>query len=1691
MHGVSHRGRQGFALITVILVLAALLVLCTPFLMTARNADRSSSQQFDRRQAEVALDAAVVHARSLLERTHFSMDESAWADSLDEIAVTNEFAEGFLDASDARGLMWDLEVGDIAGRIDLDSAPPQVLANMIGSTSRVVRPMTGDDKEIPVASVSGFEDSGFVWVQGELIHYGRIEGNTLTDLERGLGVMEDSDGNVLPGPRPPGNHGVGASLFDQRAFALAAWRMYEGDVRGFGSQERLKEADELVLTEGGLGRDATRRILELGTVHGGVRAGDRWQRAARVTSGSRAGLTGTVRVDSARWFNEGSTVLITDGATLELALVQSVSNGGGVYLDRALTNNFTAYDAVMFVQARRPVNLNTAAPDVLEVLFSNLQLRGRNSRITGREARALAGAVVASRPFQSMEDFMRRLVLPAAGIEKLPPSAMPAPESLAAGGTIIGPYDALALYTNGLNANDATLVFSTMPFSFATRDTYALDLRSTVNALSGVERFSLAREQVELVVPQTELMHLAARQVDFDEALRLHRKAPWWQTGPKPTSRYSTGGAQPPSRVWSHLGTHAGRAFLPGVTAPVVSDSAEGPVPEHVFASDEPDGWAQLWAARTDEMGQRKGRVLHFDHETRRLEGRYLPDETVQRSTTSNLVQWSPSGGLMRAMNFSAWIQPRALDGGFLLDVGSSSAESDRLSLLIEGEDLVLRVLDGGGDHLQSAFPERAELRFALAPGEGPGLPLDTWTHVNIDVRGTRPSQMSMFIDGTTHGVRTPGLTRLSGSVGADASVLPVDSTEGFMPQGVARVGDELVEYVLDAGALVCTYLEAGALAGFGGRNARVRWTGTEPPLPDNIDVSDMNHASGTTVEQYGYSLPIASDVPTGMATLEQELGAFRVGVAIGVENGSTTLGDPISIQGAFGPLFLGYGMGGAESPVTGLFLAPAEDPDGGGDAAQVMRAFSPNGGLAAIVQVRVGQGSMEGEMIGGVEVFEYSGWQDNVLRIATRGDGVSGMPVPQNDGDGEGDGDTVGGGIARAFITNWLATINGQPALEFLNYRPFVFPISVPVAGASDLTFLAPTIEVPQFAQITRTDQGELSEWICYDWFDTSRRQLARVGTLGAAYSVLTTDLNWREFDEEPIFPGPSGPGPPPGPWPPPAPTPPAPPSEPPSAFAAPALGSQWQPILGEAEDLELPVTRAVREIMMHRGVFGTFSHTHPAGVEIHPVWLVSNRGVDGGRPGKGDHAFLMGASPDHIGWPVRVHRSHLPSNEVIVHDFVQEDPAMPVAAPGDFGPIPNVGNSGRVHVALDTPVPEPMVAGTLAGQTDIFDTRLITRLMLYPSGERPRLTTSVAVGGGFRTDVGAIPSCVVDEVVFGHTNFGMSVPLPNLEQIQGGQLLLRTEFGEQSQQIEVRARAMRIPVGQIGAPYDFLNELEEDAGLLRIGDEIIAFDDWDASNGTITIAPDGRGMLGTQPQPHAVGENLNFLEGITVTALAQGIGAGDAEIGVKDLAEFPLEGTVLIGRELIHYTRHRSGTLEMPRSSSRPGMRDERGDGIFRGRFGTTPEGAAAGQAVVLFPFRYWDRWAERADAPELSYFGFELSQPAAFWRSFFWIDEEPAHGACNLAMLVRTDPGTPWDEEPLGFNGLTLMRGGTEDGGPIPLGRQSDRVEWRAFVEYQPGAFNLESGLSHAWKTTPHLKQFGAFYLAPGMTLRSVTR
>ena len=61
---------------------------------------------------------------------------------------------------------------------------------------------------------------------------------------------------------------------------------------------------------------------------------------------------------------------------------------------------------------------------------------------------------------------------------------------------------------------------------------------------------------------------------------------------------------------------------------------------------------------------------------------------------------------------------------------------------------------------------------------------------------------------------------------------------------------------------------------------------------------------------------------------------------------------------------------------------------------------------------------------------------------------------------------------------------------------------------------------------------------------------------------------------------------------------------------------------------------------------------------------------------------------------------------------------------------------------------------------------------------------------------------------------------------------------------------------------------------------------------------------------------------------------------------------------------------------------------------------------------------------------------------------------------------------------------------DGEPNPLGFQSDRVEFRTFVRYLPGAFT-EDRTAHGWKTTPRMNLFAVEYMGPGITLRRVTR
>jgi hypothetical protein len=1725
----EHGGERGLALVTVLLVLLALLVLSAPFLMTARNASKAGTQLADRAQARLALDAATRHARAALGESHPAVDRTPYFDDEEELTALPPLDPKFLDAHDAAGVMWDAKIEDVAGRIDLNSAPPQVIANLLGATTRLVKEIDDKDVELDVASAFGLPRVGYVWVDRELIQYREIEGQTLKKLVRGVAASTDGEGKATEaGPTPPAAHGVGAIVIDQRAFAPSMWRTItpDGRPRELDASEQIRDTLQLAM---GIDAEAlavvaereaelaklppeqrkfdrevelarARRaagfafsdpVVERGTTYGGVRGGRAWQRATRMRNEGIAGQTGILSLDERRWFAPGSTVEITDGRNTELGIVFEVVDQGIRLMD-PLRNDYSAFSAEVRALARRPVNVNVAPAGVIETVLANLQLRGRTDRVTRDEAREMAALIVVSRPFEGFEDFLRRIVLPAAGLEKLPSDAPVRPPALEGpNASIIDAYDAVAIYSNALNANDSTLAYSTMPFSFTSRDVFDLELRAAVNAPNGVERVSMVREQVEMVVPQRDLLQVWARQEDFDDAFRLDVDAPWWCTGPNAVQRWD-GGASPPSKLWPHFGTVSGMPYLPGVTELPPTENAGPPVPEHVFASREDTGWAQLWASRepTTLAGIDRRHVEHFDHETRDFEGRYLPDEPLRKATSSTDVEWTANAEpRLRAFDFSLWIKPRELGNATLLDLGRSSFDTDRVTLSIENQDLVLRVRDAGGDITDPAlspndFKEWGEARFAVAPGDGPGLLADTWTHVAVDVRGTRPSQIHMTVDGRTIGVRKPGLTRLTGAVNDTSTTLPVESTEGFPEKCVVRIGHELIECRVQGNALVATP-QAGIDAGFGGRMARVRWTFANSasgdlgePDPNVVAGIVTNHAIGTPLELYGYAAALKSAVPPVEGRLMGTVGPFRVGIVQSVVlSGGSPNGESIDVQftnnaGLPVVIPIGNGFEGASSEMTGLVLEEADEP--GTPMILSESGFHQGPGYAALMSVARPDWTTVtgGSKFGGIEIVEYSGYSGSTLNIVRRG--VLGT--------GNGTNGNAPDWTAKAFVVDWVGPFS-QLNSE-LKAKVFVIPISLPVSGGSGaFGFPVPSSGGAELAQITETGANAANtEWVRYDQVEPQHLVRNEYGALENTRAHLVG----RPPTDPPLPGGPGGPPTPPG-------TPASTSSTASPGASAPASGvqqssssgSSWEAVLGLDQD-EGPVSKVARTRLQFRGVFGTFTHTHEASVPLHPVWRIYRFGIDGGEPGRYDAVYLMSEDGSDLGFASQVHRAWRPLDRRI-YEF-QANGLVPSLLPGE-SESEDV-DQAAVWVALSTKLPTPLVPSAVpSSSTAQMDTRILSRVLKHPSGERPREVDRVAVGEDLRGGQGM--AATADEIVLHSAQFADS----SGPSIRGASFFLMDPFGEGAQAMRVAPRSLRIPLGRYGEETDFLNQLPQDAGLLLIGDEIVCYDSRLPDTGTFTVPRGGRGLLGTTEGTHEAGECAVFLEQYAVGVLSGQIGAGDSALPLTDTNGFPPSGTVLVGNELIHYTRIAGGALDMPRRSSKPGEKDGRGDGLFRGRFGTAAEAHVAGTPVILFPFRYWDRWTERSDAPELGYFGLCLDQPNAFWRTSFWTAEDPSSGQVRLEVLQRESnsgrPDPPWDGEPGVTDGLTLLTDGMPRNEGNPIGHQADLLEWRVHVRYAVGAFDSLTGLSHGWKQTPRLRIFGAEYLGPDLVLRRVAR
>jgi hypothetical protein len=81
-----------------------------------------------------------------------------------------------------------------------------------------------------------------------------------------------------------------------------------------------------------------------------------------------------------------------------------------------------------------------------------------------------------------------------------------------------------------------------------------------------------------------------------------------------------------------------------------------------------------------------------------------------------------------------------------------------------------------------------------------------------------------------------------------------------------------------------------------------------------------------------------------------------------------------------------------------------------------------------------------------------------------------------------------------------------------------------------------------------------------------------------------------------------------------------------------------------------------------------------------------------------------------------------------------------------------------------------------------------------------------------------------VIDEFVFGSQHFGEGTV--HADALQGAQMSLTTDFGVGAQTFSTFPKVVRVARGLQGDPRNFLDDLPKDAGLVRIGNEILCYD-------------------------------------------------------------------------------------------------------------------------------------------------------------------------------------------------------------------------------------------------------------------------
>jgi len=539
---VHRRSNQrGMALIAVVAVLIALVLIATPFALQMRNAKKRSeallyTEQADQESRNVMAmvklfllntteDMERRNAQARSEGVHNTPDYDTPEEFQPPLSLLRDFNE-----NSSKGIIWDVRVEDESAKVNVNSAPYTLLANLFGSTT-LTRDLQDGDTRVRVSDPSLFSpEGGLVRVGNEMIRYQTIVGDTLEGVERGV------DGD-RPWNSAPGTWKQGTLVMDAVAFEIATYpiRAVEGGFTVFRNPYHVKRVSDLGTV--GVDPDEFDRVIDKITCHSGRVVAGGWSNSQKLRSdlpSSEAEDDGEYMiVDNPWYYGLGTLVRITDGENVDYGIVIG-NNGFKIQLGAKLRHEYDADEAWVESLARHPVNVNTASREVLVACLQNVahRLRGNSETVSLDEARALADRI-REKPVKSLYQFKE--LLRAAEAEG-----------------VISIHDVRALYWNALNPQDYRLKFSTVPFAFRSFDVYTVKATAVVNSKVGEE---IARKTVRSVVsvaPRRSAMYHVESQADFEEHLIASRDAKYMMTFPYNTGGHYQGRNIPPSRFVPH-----------------------------------------------------------------------------------------------------------------------------------------------------------------------------------------------------------------------------------------------------------------------------------------------------------------------------------------------------------------------------------------------------------------------------------------------------------------------------------------------------------------------------------------------------------------------------------------------------------------------------------------------------------------------------------------------------------------------------------------------------------------------------------------------------------------------------------------------------------------------------------------------------------------------------------------------------------------------------------------------------------------------------------------------------------------------------------------------------------------------------------------------------------------------------------